>query len=114
MSEYYERNNRNPQACSFAGNGTVNSNPSDTAFTATSAASSCISSSEATFTPTAPTGSPNSGSSSGGDGNDSGRVNNGAAALINIQPLSGVVIMAMISILGGIWSFSKFMDLYFW
>lgn len=53
MSLYYELNNRNPQSCSFAGNGTVNPNAPTSISAANAAASSCISSPTATFVPTA-------------------------------------------------------------
>ena len=52
MSLYYELNNYNAQACSFAGNGTVNSNAPTNASAANAAASSCISNPSATFVPT--------------------------------------------------------------
>jgi len=52
MSLYYELNNYNPQACSFAGNGTVNPNAPTNASAANAAASSCISNPSATFVPT--------------------------------------------------------------
>lgn len=53
MSLYYELNNRNAQACSFAGNGTVNQSAPSSASAANAAASSCISNPSATFAPTA-------------------------------------------------------------
>jgi len=52
MSAYYEANSRNAQACSFAGNGTVNSAAPTSVAAANAAASSCLSNPGATFTPT--------------------------------------------------------------
>lgn len=52
MSQYYEANKRNAQACSFAGNGTVNPHASSSV-SAVAVASSCISNPSATFAPTA-------------------------------------------------------------
>lgn len=52
MSQYYEANKRNAQACSFAGNGTVNPHASSSV-SAIAVASSCISNPGATFAPTA-------------------------------------------------------------
>ncbi|KAF5356108.1 hypothetical protein D9756_004039 [Leucocoprinus leucothites] len=98
MSEYYESQNRNAQACSFAGNGTVNSAAASAA--ATSAASSCISNPGATFTPTAPAGGSNGngGSSGGGNGGsgggNGGQQGDGALALVDAKPLAGVAAMA--------------------
>ena len=43
MSEYFEAQKRDPQACSFAGNGTVNPNASSSS-NASAAASSCLAS----------------------------------------------------------------------
>ena len=43
MSEYFEAQKRDPQACSFAGNGTVNPNASSSS-NASAVASSCLAS----------------------------------------------------------------------
>ncbi|EDR08961.1 glycoside hydrolase family 72 protein, partial [Laccaria bicolor S238N-H82] len=79
MSKYYESQNRNSQACSFAGNGTVNSHASTSA-SAASVASSCIASPSATFAPTAPASS--SGSSSTATTTSGGGKKNGASTLV--------------------------------
>ncbi|KXN81117.1 1,3-beta-glucanosyltransferase gel4 [Leucoagaricus sp. SymC.cos] len=110
MSQYYELNNRNAQACSFAGNGTVNPLAPSASAAANSAASSCISNPGATFTPTAPAGS-NSGSSSGGgnggssSGSSGSNSHNGVPkAFGDAKPLVGVAAMAVISLIGGLWT----------
>ena len=50
MSQYYEANNRVPQACSFDGNGTVNA----AGKASSDARMSCFSNTSPTFTPSAP------------------------------------------------------------
>ena|ERR1700722_18165846 len=54
FSEYYDANGHNPDACSFAGNGTVNAEAPSSVSAANTAASSCLSNPSATFTPTTP------------------------------------------------------------
>ena len=79
MTKYYESQNRNAQACSFAGNGTVNSNaPSSTALD--SAVSQCLANTDTTFTPTTPATNSNGGSSSG---SGSGSGSNGSSGSSN-------------------------------
>lgn len=108
MTSYYELNNRDAQACSFAGNGTVNSG--SPASSASAAASSCITNAAAVFTPTLPAGGSNPGGSSGngnGNGNGGGSSGNGDdtepnSALVDAKPLLGVAAMIITSVVGGI------------
>ncbi|KAJ8454059.1 hypothetical protein ONZ45_g19455 [Pleurotus djamor] len=106
MSQYYEINNRNAQACSFSGNGTVNSAAPSSPSAANAAASSCIANPSATFTPSAPptqTGSSGSGNNNGGgsSGGGSSNNNNGAMPLMAdvraVFGLSSMVIAALAS-----------------
>jgi len=100
MSQYYQLNNRDGQACSFAGNGTVNPLAPSSISAADAAASSCIANPSATFVPSAPasTGGSNSGGSSSGKGN-------GAVNLIgNNNALVGMTVMALLSIASAVWT----------
>jgi hypothetical protein len=113
MSQFFEINNRNPQSCDFAGNGTINPLAPSSSAAANSAAQSCIPSPSATFTPTAPTatgstGSGNSGGnggSSSGSGNGGGRGGNGSlAAFGDVNPLIGMGVAAVITFASGLWT----------
>jgi len=102
MSEFYELNNRNPQSCSFAGNGTVNpSAPSASAVNAS--ASACISSPSATFVPTAAssaTGKATGTSKSGGS-------HNGATGFAtNGNAMYGVIALAVVTLTSAVWTLS--------
>ncbi|KAF9455007.1 carbohydrate-binding module family 43 protein [Macrolepiota fuliginosa MF-IS2] len=105
MSQWYEINNRDQQACSFQGNGTVNSAAASSS--ASAVATSCIASPTATFTPTAPAaavaGAATSGSGSGNGGSSSSKGNNGGS-LYDVNLFIGVCAAAIISIAGGIWT----------
>ncbi|KAI0063185.1 glycoside hydrolase family 72 protein [Artomyces pyxidatus] len=104
MSEYFEANNRDPQACSFAGNGTVNP-AAVSSVSASQVASSCLSTATGTFVPVAP--SPTGGSSSQSSGGSSPSHSAGAATALltsDSRGLMGVALMFAISIAGGIWS----------
>ncbi|KDQ54849.1 carbohydrate-binding module family 43 protein [Jaapia argillacea MUCL 33604] len=99
MSEYYEANNRNAQACSFAGNGTVNSHAPSTVSAANSAASSCLTNPSATFTPSAPATTGGSGSG----GSSSGTHSSGAVPIFNdARSLIGLTVAVVFSVVGGI------------
>jgi len=98
MSKYYEANNKNAQSCSFAGNGTVN--PSSTS-AADAAASSCISNPGAVFTPTA-IATTNGGAT--GKATATGKTGNANAAFGNVDVLLGMVLMAVVSVIGGVWT----------
>lgn len=100
MSKYYESQNRNSQACSFAGNGTVNSHASTSA-SAASVASSCIASPSATFAPTAAATS--SGSSSTATTTSGGGKKNGASTLVG-GGFVGMVVMGVVVVVSGIWT----------
>lgn len=113
MSQFFEANKRDPQACSFAGNGTVNAKASTTV-SAVDVASSCLSNPGATFTPSAvPTsggGSSSSGSSgggsSGGSGGNSGSGKGGAMGLsVEIGALVGVSAITLLTAMSGVWVF---------
>lgn len=101
MSIYYEANKRNAQACSFAGNGTVNSKASSAS--ATAVASSCLASATGTNVPTAPASASQAGSSPSGSG--SGK--KGAATTVFVsdsRALLGVFLMVAVSVVGGVLS----------
>jgi len=92
MSQYYEANKRNAQACSFAGNGTVNPHASSSV-SAVAVASSCISNPGATFAPTAAatTGAHTSTSSSI-------KGSNANSAVGNTRAIGGLVAMSFIGL----------------
>ncbi|KAF8167834.1 Glucanosyltransferase-domain-containing protein [Crassisporium funariophilum] len=103
MSQYYEANNRNVQACSFSGNGTVNPLAPPSVTAANAAASSCIANPGAVFTPSAPATNnnvPNTGTgkpaSTGGTG--------GASTLADPNALLGLSVMAILSVMGAVWT----------
>lgn len=105
MSQYYELNNRNAQACSFAGNGTVNPLAPTSASAANAAASSCIANPNATFVPAAPTGGNSNGGSSSGGKPTSGNNNSGAANLIGDgNVLVAMTVMALVGITSAVWT----------
>lgn len=112
MSQYYEAQSRNVQACDFAGNGTVNSGATAAA---AAAASSCIASPSATFVPSAPPslsggaaststrtsgGNNNNGGNSGNSNNNSGAVNLVAAT----NAFVGVAAMAFVGVASAVWT----------
>ncbi|ESK98183.1 glycoside hydrolase family 72 protein [Moniliophthora roreri MCA 2997] len=99
MSEFYEASNRDGQACSFSGNGTVNPLAPSSAAAANAAASSCISNPSSTFIPSGPSGSAGGGSSSSGSGN------NGAVALVgNKNAIFGMVGVIVVGALSAVWT----------
>jgi 1,3-beta-glucanosyltransferase GAS1 len=102
MSQFYEVNNRDPQACSFAGNGTVNPLAPSSVSAANSAASSCVSNPAATFTPTAPAGG--SGGSSTGTASASGKPNAAVDLFVDGGAFVGMGVMAAIGIVSAIWT----------
>ncbi|KAF9045226.1 glycoside hydrolase family 72 protein [Panaeolus papilionaceus] len=113
MSQFFEANKRDPQACSFAGNGTVNTKASTTV-AAVAVASSCLSNPGATFTPSAaPTsgggsssGGSSGGGSSGGSGGNSGSGKGGAVGLsVEIGALVGVSVVTLLTAMSGVWVF---------
>ncbi|KAH8992101.1 carbohydrate-binding module family 43 protein/Glycoside hydrolase family 72 protein [Lactarius akahatsu] len=104
MSEYFEANKRDPQACSFSGNGTVNAKASSSS-NATVVASSCLASATGTHVPTAPSSATNPGSSSSGSSSSSSTP--GAATTILVsdtRALLGVFLMFAVSVAGGLLS----------
>ncbi|KAF8973849.1 glycoside hydrolase family 72 protein [Flammula alnicola] len=103
MSEYYEANNRNAQACSFAGNGTVNSK-APTSSAASAVASSCIANPSATFAPSAVPTTGNT-ATTGKTSTTGGTSGSGATALIgDTNALFGISLMAAVSVLGAIFT----------
>lgn len=106
MSEWYELNNHNGQACSFAGNGTVNPLAPSTVSAANAAASSCVSNPGATFVPSAPS-TPSGTSSSGGSSSpsaSSGGKNSAVNLIANGQALAGMAAVALVSIGSVVWT----------
>lgn len=93
MSKHYEFSKKDPQACSFGGNGTVN--PLATA-SADAAASSCISNPSATFTPPTTTS---------GSSKQTGHPGNGAVSLVGSTNASlGLGVMCVLGLFSGIWT----------
>ncbi|KAI0307493.1 glycoside hydrolase family 72 protein [Multifurca ochricompacta] len=106
MSGYFEANKRNPQACSFGGNGTVNAKASTTS-SASAFASSCLAAATGTHVPTAPSTTSNSGSSStSGTGSGSSHTPGAAITVLvsDARALLGVFLTFAISVAGGLLS----------
>ncbi|KAL0577596.1 1,3-beta-glucanosyltransferase [Marasmius crinis-equi] len=107
MSEFYEANNRDAQACSFGGNGTVNPLAPSSASAANSAATSCVSNPSGTFTPSSPS-SPVGGGSSSNNGNNGGSSSsggNGAVALVGDKSaLVGVAAVVLTGVMSAVWT----------
>lgn len=98
MSQYYEATNRNPQSCSFAGNGTVNK-LAPSSVSATAAASSCIASPAAVFTPTTPT------TTSAGSSSTSSAKGSGSVGLVgSLDAVVGMSVMAIVGVMGAVWT----------
>ncbi|KAK2461692.1 hypothetical protein APHAL10511_006155 [Amanita phalloides] len=93
MSLYYGLNNHNPQACSFAGNGTVNPNAPSSNSAANAAASSCIPSPSATFVPTGITST-----SSTNTSRPSAKGNNAIFVGIDGHVLCGITAVVMVAL----------------
>jgi len=108
MSEYYELNNRDGQACSFAGNGSVNPLAPSGVSAANAAATSCVSNPGATFVPTAPTAASGSGSGSSSNGGSSGpsptQGSGGNGAMSLTADSSAFVSMALVGIASAVWT----------
>lgn len=105
MSQYYEANNRDGQACSFAGNGTVNPLAPSSVSAANSAASSCISNPAATFTPSSPAsggGASSTGASSGSSA--SGRTNGAVALFGDGKGMLGLGAMFAVGVASAAWT----------
>jgi hypothetical protein len=98
MSQYYEQNQRNAQACSFGGNGTVNK--ASTA-SASAVASSCLASATGVSTPTTPATGTGSPSGSGSSGKKSGAT---GVFVSDSRALLGVFLMVVVSVVGGLLS----------
>ncbi|KAI9460168.1 glycoside hydrolase family 72 protein [Lactarius psammicola] len=106
MSEYFEANRRDPQACSFSGNGTVNAKASSSSG-ASAVASSCLATATGTQVPTAPSSAsgPGSSTSSGSGGNSSSTPGAATTVLVSdVRALLGVFLMLTISVAGGLLS----------
>lgn len=101
MSEFYEANNRNAQACSFAGNGTINSNAPSSVSAANAAASSCLSNPGATFTPAAPTAG---GSTSTARPTGSGGKNAAVGLYQDRTSIIALGVIAIVSVGSGVWT----------
>ncbi len=101
MSLYYEANKRNAQACSFAGNGTVNNKASSAS--ASAVASSCLASATGVSVPTAP-GSPGSTTTSGSGSQTSHKSGAATVLVSDSRALLGVFLMVVVSVAGGLLS----------
>jgi hypothetical protein len=106
MSQFYEANNRQGQACSFAGNGTVNPLAPTSAAAANAAASSCVANPDATFVPSA---APNSGGSSssgsGTKGSSSSSPHNGAVNVFGDgKSLVGLGLMVVVGVVSAVFT----------
>jgi len=101
MSLYYESQNRDAQACSFAGNGTENK--ASTA-SASAVASSCLASATGVSTPSTPATVNNPGSTStSGSGSQSSNSSGATTAVLfsDSRALLGVFLMVVVSVVGG-------------
>ncbi|KAG6866021.1 hypothetical protein C0991_009429 [Blastosporella zonata] len=103
MSDFYQLSNRNPQSCSFAGNGTINPSAPSSVASANAAASSCIANPSATFIPSAPAstvGGTNTGAST-----STTKGSNGAIRLIgDSNALLGMTAVTLVSIASAVWT----------
>lgn len=108
MSKNYELNNRDPQACQFGGNGTVNPLAPTSASAADAAASSCIATPGAVFTPSGVASGPNQtgGSSPRPSGTGNNNNNNNAAMSLfgDSNSLLGLAVVGVVGLLSGIWT----------
>jgi len=96
MTQYYFDNNNNAQACSFGGNGTVNSNAPSSTSASDAAASSCLASATSTSVPTLPAG--NSTGSGGSSPDTSGAAAPGTNAFVS------VLMFVVIGVVSGVWT----------
>ena len=101
MSEYYIANGANAQACSFGGNGTVNSKVPSTAGAANAAATSCLASVSTTSVPTLPAGASGSSGSSSGGGSSSSAT---SIVLADARTLMGMGVVVAVGIASGFWT----------
>ncbi|KAH0838660.1 carbohydrate-binding module family 43 protein/Glycoside hydrolase family 72 protein [Lanmaoa asiatica] len=99
MSQYYLDNNNNAQACSFGGNGTVNTHAPSATSAANAAASSCLASATSTAIPTLPAG----GSTSSSGGGSSSTPSTGGAAALDTKGFGSALIFVMIGVASGMW-----------
>ncbi|KAI9572583.1 carbohydrate-binding module family 43 protein/Glycoside hydrolase family 72 protein [Boletus coccyginus] len=97
MTQYYLDNNNNAQACSFSGNGTVNSQAPSSTGASDAAASSCLASATSTSVPTLPAGG-STGSGGGSSPNTSG------AAAPGTNALASVLMLVVIGVVSGMWT----------
>ena len=104
MSEYYIAEGANAQACSFGGNGTVNSKAPSSAGSANSVATSCLASATGTSVPTIP-GTPSSTGTSSGSGSGGGSSSsNAASVLADAKTLMGMGVLVAAGIASGFWT----------
>jgi hypothetical protein len=102
MSQYYQLQKNDARACSFSGNGTVNSAAPSTPSAANAAASSCLANPDATFVPSAPSTTAKGGS--GGAPTTTG-VKNGAVPLVgDNNALAGMTVLGAVTILSVVWT----------
>ncbi|KAG5352716.1 1,3-beta-glucanosyltransferase gel4 [Termitomyces sp. T112] len=105
MSDFYQLSDRNPQACNFAGNATINQSAPASASAADAAASSCLSNAAATFVPSAVASTFGSSSTGSSTSSTSTKGNNGAVGLIgNNNALLGMTVMSLVSIASAVWT----------
>lgn len=102
MTEYYIATAKNPQSCSFNGNGTINTKAPSTAGSADAVASSCLASASSTSVPTIPAGAP----SSAGTSSSSGKGSSSAApaVLADARTLLGMGVIVAVGIASGLWT----------
>lgn len=105
MSEFFEINNRNPQSCSFSGNGTVNPRASTAVSAASIAASSCISNPSATFTPSI-TAVSGTGGAAAGTSQSGSTTKSSAVSLVDRGVLMGLSAMALLGVVSALWTLS--------
>ena len=109
MTQWYELQNQNEQACSFNGNGTVNPSAAPNVSAVNAAASSCLASATGVSTPSAPAGStpsPVSQGSGSGGGSNGNRPSNGMSFRLgdSMHGLVGFMLMIATGVVGGIFT----------
>lgn len=102
MSEFYEASNRDAQACSFGGNGTVNTAAPSSVSAANAAASSCVANPSATFTPSAGS-NPGSPSSPSGTGK-SGKTGAATSVFGDSRGYLGLATVVVLSVTSALWT----------
>lgn len=103
MSQYYEAQKRNAQACSFGGNGTVNAAASATQ-SAVALASSCVANPSATFAPSSPATATGTRTGSGSSSSGTGRSNGSVSIFAETSAFAAMGVMALVGVASAAWT----------